>query len=268
MLSRSTLIRASAQSGSLGSHTSPRQSGVLYRMKTPSISEIAIAIKKLFENARELTEEAELLLSHKRFARAYTLAHLASEEVAKIPILVDKAMTAASGEKWNWKDIDVTIHKRKIKNGLNHEAIQTFFASVGEIDFEKLKRIDEVADELNRWKNNSLYVSLADASKPSEVISEGRATEVIEIARRRLQQLEEFGFQDSVQTEQRIAKFSKNPGSIGYLNFLQEFSREQAVQDLIALAKSGALGLGAYENLMASSSLDKVTSVIIVRSEA
>lgn len=234
-------------------------------MKTPSISEIAVAIGKLFENARELLEEAELLLSHERFARAYTLAHLASEEIAKIPWLVDKAMATTNGEEWTWEDVDSYSHKKKIRRGLHQEIIQTFFTSTGEIDIEKLKKANEIADALNELKNSSLYVSLIDATKPSEVISKDRATEAIEITRRRLQQFEELEFHNSTQTEQRIIEFSRSTRDApGYLKFLLEL-HQQAVQDLAALAKSGALGPGAYEQLVDSGLLDKVTSFVVVQ---
>ncbi|WP_373951420.1 AbiV family abortive infection protein [Vibrio pomeroyi] len=43
--------------------------------------------KKAYDNACELVEDAKILLSNSRYPRAYVLAHLATEEIAKLPII-------------------------------------------------------------------------------------------------------------------------------------------------------------------------------------
>jgi len=48
-------------------------------MKSLTIAEIETLRALAFENACELIEEAELLFTNERYARSYTLAHLASE---------------------------------------------------------------------------------------------------------------------------------------------------------------------------------------------
>ncbi|MFO1206918.1 MAG: AbiV family abortive infection protein [Burkholderiales bacterium] len=52
-------------------------------MNALSVAEIERLRALVFQNSVELLEEADLLFQHKRFARAYTLAHLSSEELAK-----------------------------------------------------------------------------------------------------------------------------------------------------------------------------------------
>ncbi len=60
-------------------------------MEPLSITQIFTASTKIMENAQELVEEAELLLEHDRNARAYALAHLATEELIKVQLLLPVA---------------------------------------------------------------------------------------------------------------------------------------------------------------------------------
>jgi hypothetical protein len=64
----------------------------------PSPEQIEVAQLLLVENASALKEEAELLLNHGRFARAYLLAHLGSEELAK-GVLLARVMKALKDAK-------------------------------------------------------------------------------------------------------------------------------------------------------------------------
>jgi len=56
-------------------------------MKYPNIKEIEEGRKKILENGLELIQEAELLFEHQRYARSYSLSHLATEELMKIQML-------------------------------------------------------------------------------------------------------------------------------------------------------------------------------------
>ena len=236
-------------------------------MENLNVSEICISVSKLTDNARELLEEAELLFNNRHFARAFTLAHLASEEIAKIPSLIEAAIDLSKGKIPNWEDADLRKHPQKIKRGLNMEIIQAFYTSAGKIDVEKLKEAEQIAIDLNNLKNDSLYVNVSKGKKPSEVISQETATNAIQETRRRLQQLQEIEFGNATQTEQKVIKFSNTDTDIDahkYIKFLTLLSRERDVNNLISLAKSGALGPDAYEQLVNSGLLDKITSVTIV----
>ena len=71
-----------------------------------SIKEIDLAREKVFENAQALVEDAEILFSNHRYARAYALAHLACEELAKLPMLVTAGLELACGRRVDWKKLD------------------------------------------------------------------------------------------------------------------------------------------------------------------
>ena len=50
-----------------------------------------------YENAEELLQESRLLYENKRYARCYTLAQFAHEELAKLPIIYQEATRSFLG---------------------------------------------------------------------------------------------------------------------------------------------------------------------------
>jgi AbiV family abortive infection protein len=76
-------------------------------------------LKKLrafaLENATELVAEAELLFQNGKFARTYTLAHLSSEELAKLPLLAAVGVDLVNGATIDWKKIDEKLRSHKVK---------------------------------------------------------------------------------------------------------------------------------------------------------
>lgn len=163
-------------------------------MKALSIAEIETARIKVLENARELVEEAELLLSNERFARAYSLAHLASEEMAKIPMLVRAATDTLRGLEFDWAKLDRRLrnHSAKIGNVL----FVDFFHDPNTENDADIKRLSEDlkrTPDYNKLKNWSLYTDVIEGAtlKPSEVISVDLATAIVKVARGRLRFFEE-----------------------------------------------------------------------------
>ncbi len=59
-------------------------------MKPLSINQIFSASSEIMENAQDLIEEAELLLKNNKYARAFALAHLASEELVKFNVTIQE----------------------------------------------------------------------------------------------------------------------------------------------------------------------------------
>jgi AbiV family abortive infection protein len=51
-----------------------------------SVEELLDGYREALANAGELLDEAELLLENEHYARAYFLAHIACEEMAKSPM--------------------------------------------------------------------------------------------------------------------------------------------------------------------------------------
>jgi len=158
-------------------------------MRPLSIEEIESARVKLLRNAESLFAESRLLYEHGFFSRAYTLAHICCEELAKIPMLVGAGLDLANGEEVDWKKLfrRLTTHKEKI------EAMHAndYFRSEIRADESDLKRYQEAlraTPHLNNMKNNSLYAGLVDDVflEPAEMVVEENAREVIAITRDRL----------------------------------------------------------------------------------
>lgn len=158
-------------------------------MRPLSIEEIESARVKLLRNAESLLAESQLLYAHGFFSRAYTLAHICCEELAKIPMLVGAGLDLANGDEVDWKKLfrRLTAHKEKI------EAMHAndYFRSEIRADDSDLKRYEEALEttpHLNNMKNNSLYAGLVDDVflEPAEMVAEENARELIAITGDRL----------------------------------------------------------------------------------
>ena len=86
-------------------------------MNELSLIELETFRSLALQNSIELLAEAELLFQHKKFARTYTLAHLSSEELAKLPILAAHGVNLVNGQTISWKRLDEKLrsHETKLK---------------------------------------------------------------------------------------------------------------------------------------------------------
>src|SRR5205807_491174 len=84
-----------------------------------SIEETALGCHMALRNARELLDDAQLLLAHKRFARSYALAHLAAEELSKVPMLYRIGLQMHAGLDVNWKQLEVRFLNHATKTRAN-----------------------------------------------------------------------------------------------------------------------------------------------------
>ena len=78
---------------------------------------LLLACHLVFKNALELGAEAELLLEHSHFARAYFLSHIASEELGKVPYLLAAAEGAERGVGVDWRALRLQLedHREKLR---------------------------------------------------------------------------------------------------------------------------------------------------------
>lgn len=79
-------------------------------MSALSVAQIEEGRVAVIENARDLLEEAKLLLSHGRHARAYSLAHLACEEAQKEAMLTRAGLESARGIDVDWSKLHRRLH--------------------------------------------------------------------------------------------------------------------------------------------------------------
>ena len=158
-------------------------------MKNLSIGEIEELRKLILENAEELSEEASILFNNKKYARAYTLSHLASEELAKLPILSKLALDLINGKDVNWKKIDKKLnsHTEKLKGLLFSDLLGTDINPSEKNITVHEKTISRI-QILNDLKNVSLYAGKYQDSlyKPNAAITASLASQSLEAINNRL----------------------------------------------------------------------------------
>lgn len=197
-----------------------------------SLDKIEQARMKILGNARELVEEAELLLSHSRFSRAYFLAHLAGEELAKLPMLVRAAVENLVG---------LTVDQKKLgRRWSNHTSkmqgilINDYFLNPdmeNNADIERLRSELERVSSFNDLKNHSMYVSVLDERfyQPSEIISAELATGMVQLARRRLAFFEEVEEATRAQLKRRAELPDFKASVMSFLEQLDQTPRSDLV---------------------------------------
>jgi len=185
-------------------------------MQALSIQEIEALRKLVLENAFELYEEAEILFQHKKFARTYALAHLASEELAKLLMLASVGVRLANKETVDWKRFDKQFnsHPTKLTNLL-------FVDFIGK-DVDVTKKDRAVGNQnlsrvelFNTLKNVSIYAGKYQDSlyKPSSAIPHELALAELTATKERLDM---YSAVEAV-TQGRISNLAKRKS---YMNLL------------------------------------------------
>lgn len=136
------------------------------------VSDLEKAYCLIYENAKELLEEAEILFAKEKYARAYTLSHISSEELSKLPILYRVATNVYFGIKVNWKDVNKRLRDHEGK--LRMKFISQQFLIGSSLGFvESPEFIEKKAKIYNDFKNVSFYAGIyeKDFIKPSQIIT-------------------------------------------------------------------------------------------------
>lgn len=134
------------------------QSGFLRPISNLTPEEVQQACEAALANADDLLAEADILREHGRCARAYFLAHVACEELGKLPVLTTAAVSEWMGNPVDWKRIDHALrsHGYKMKQVLFMDSLHHREGGVaqGQADYNAdVKRMKTYLD----FKNASLY---------------------------------------------------------------------------------------------------------------
>ncbi|UZE12805.1 AbiV family abortive infection protein [Pseudomonas sp. B21-053] len=198
-----------------------------------SLSEIDAYIQALSENAEALICEASLLLKHGAFARAFTLSHLAREELSKCLMLQSAGVRTLAGHPIDEKKLlkRLTDHKAK----LNSEQVQNsvWMASIGMMEQAQdlLKASSALSGHRNNRKNESLYVGFKNGvvTKPSENFSKDQASGNVDLAAIALEQQKRMTDLMGKFTEREPIVMERiEPGDITIEN-MEELFKEMAV---------------------------------------
>ena len=168
----------------------PLISNVRRQVKALSLSEIESLRALALQNSAELLAEAELLFQYRKFARTYTLAHLSSEELAKLPILAAYGVRLVNGKTISWKALDEKLrsHTTKLKGLLFVDLLGTGIdpnAKSIQVHKQSMSRIELY----NTLKNASLYAGVfqGELYKPNGIFTERLATEALTTSRNRFE---------------------------------------------------------------------------------
>jgi AbiV family abortive infection protein len=154
-----------------------------------SAAEVEGARRKVLRNAVALLREARLLFRNRRYPRAYALAHLASEEMSKLPMLVRAGLESQADPRFDWRKLGKRLQSHKSK--LRAAVLWDYMLDPDMADDADLKRLQqglEDIDEANVLKNRSLYAGVVGESfvSPRESVSAETAAAMIDRSLRRL----------------------------------------------------------------------------------
>jgi AbiV family abortive infection protein len=151
-------------------------------MSKLTLQQLDIGVEAAVANATSLIEEAELLYRSNFHARAYTLAHIAREEIAKVTMFYAAGLRILAGKAVDWEKLHKRLRDHNSK--LTSDALLSFISTPGAVDTLPLEKMLGGAKTRNQWKNDSLYVSIVDGSfkTPSEMITRKKSERTIALA--------------------------------------------------------------------------------------
>lgn len=136
--------------------------------------ELIIGIVKSEENAKELLEEANLLLDNNHISRAFTLFQLAIEEIGKCALITNYIL---ENDKCKLAKLLKELKKHKIKTDYSLGYDMMLYKALNEKQKKTLLKSfifnSSKIEIVDNYKNYSLYSSIINNhfKKPSEIIT-------------------------------------------------------------------------------------------------
>nr|DAY60183.1 MAG TPA: abortive infection protein, AbiV family [Caudoviricetes sp.] len=185
----------------------------------------------VYKNAQDLLDEAQLLFNHNKYARAYTLSHLASEELGKLPTIHSARIKILQSKEIDWKKFNKMLEGHETKLG------KIFFFDYLNSDIDLIRDSDLIKHEnkmksiksINRMKNDSLYAGVSNGKPhiPNELITRDDAKKQIEELLHRFHLIENLwkGFVNTEISDSQVAFAQKFESAI--LNILNKDESEK-----------------------------------------
>lgn len=150
-----------------------------------TLEQIDTYIDALMLNAAALIRESQILYENTAYARAFSLSHLAREEIAKTLMLQAAGVRLLAGHTVDFKNLKRRLrdHKQKLIAETVNNAV--FCAGIDPETAESmLQHGGGASDVRNDQKNSSLYVGFENGlvSQPLESVSAERALRTILLA--------------------------------------------------------------------------------------
>ena len=160
-----------------------------------TIKQITVLSDYCLQNASELVEEARLLFSNKRYARAFFLSVLTLEEASKRDILWQAIFLGEDEKQWKefWNkflnhDVKLTTalwdHMIVYSNKAKNTPREIFYEHLRE-----MKRLEGEAKEINSFKKWAMYVDVIEGQPitPSQIVDRKFALIMLESAQKHLE---------------------------------------------------------------------------------
>ncbi|MEJ7829908.1 MAG: AbiV family abortive infection protein [Segetibacter sp.] len=164
------------------------------KLEELSIDELELGIKRALENAEDMINEGDILYENESYPRSYTLYQLAIEEIGKSRILFSLIINLRLENEIDFKEInkDFMHHQTKSKSAITFEmAALLVMHSTGDesaderkkkffTSLEDLQAESENINRLNNYKNDSLYIGIAEKKfiSPKDVITKEMTDEL------------------------------------------------------------------------------------------
>jgi AbiV family abortive infection protein len=151
-------------------------------MQKLTLKQLDAGVAAAFTNAGSLIEEAKILYQAGFHARAYTLSHIAREELAKVTMLYTSGLRLLAEHPVNWSKLEKRLRDHKSK--LTSDALVSYISTPGAVDKLDLEKMTGGSTTRNEWKNESLYIALKEGNfkTPSQMITPQKAKRTIELA--------------------------------------------------------------------------------------
>ncbi|MBF8728839.1 AbiV family abortive infection protein [Pseudomonas guariconensis] len=207
-----------------------------------TLEQIDAYIEALMLNAAALIRESQILYDNDAYARAFCLAHLAREEIAKTLMLQATGVRILAGHAVDFKKLDRRLrnHKQKLIAETMNNAV--FCAGVDPSTAEfMIQRGGGTSATRNDQKNNSLYVGFENGtvSQPLDGVSPERALRTISLA------------VDALTNQSSVLKFA-GPFATRRPISIPEILPEDIKLDVETLKHMGAIHLAILEKAKAS----------------
>lgn len=171
-------------------------------MNNLKIEQLQEAYDKIYYNAQELIKDSKLLFDNNRIPRAFTLSHLAIEELAKLPMVYHTATCVFYKQPVDWKTFRKRFqsHEEKLKSA----TLLINMVMQRDIDKKVLDELLQFVKVANDLKNHSLYTSFVENKflQPSESVSKQSAEASYQLANKLLDffSLKGFHGKNGIQT--------------------------------------------------------------------
>lgn len=202
-----------------------------------NLAQIDQGIEAILSNAEGLVSEARTLFSMEAFARTFTLAHLAREELSKVEMLQSTAIRLLAEHPVNWKKLMTRLRDHKAKLYLEH--VGNSLLIQGSSDDPKAKTqlnlAGPVVEYRNSQKNDSLYVGIENGRfiTPASHFDSNKAERTLKLAEIRLRELRLYQARLGPYADRQIGCLRGMP-NIDQLSSEEIYARIPEVAKLVA----------------------------------